>query len=131
MKMSPNDVENTRKIVLGCMKILYNKGTSQYLVNGLKSESTPMPERIAAQAVGVLKLFNDRANGTVPRELLLPAAALLVIEIGKFMAETGIGKPTGADVRAAAGLAKDLVVKAFSQKAPSAPAPQPGLVGGA
>jgi|GEM_PF-4943116 len=143
-KMSPEDTKATQKVVLGCMKILFDKSTFQYLKAGLSSDK-PMPEKLASETAGVMKLFAGRVQGEIPRQVLLPAGVMLMLEVAKFMSEAGFGEPTGADIKAAAPLLVQYLKKAFPaaggapaapaqaspQAAPVAPAPAaPGMIGG-
>jgi len=144
-KMSPEDSKAAQKVVLGCMKILFDKSTFQYLKSGLSSDK-PMPEKLASETAGVMKLFAGRVQGEIPRQVLLPAGTMLLLEMAKFISEAGLGEPTGDDIKAAAPLLVQYLKKAFPaggsgapaapaqagpQAAPVPPAPAaPGMIGG-
>ena len=147
MGMKPEDSEAAKKVVLGCMKLMFDKATHQHLVDGMQGPA-PMPEKLARNVVGVMKMFAGRAQGQIPRQVLIPAATMLVMELAEFVAKSGLGKPTGADVKAAVGLVVKLVKEAFPaggtppaqpaaqppappQPPMQQPAPQPGLIAGA
>lgn len=124
--MTPEDSEAAKKVVLGCLKIMFDKSTHQYLVQGMQG-TAPMPQKLATNVVGVMKMFAGRANGEIPRQVLIPAASMLVMELAKFAGEAGLGKPTGADVKAALQLVVKLVKEAFPAggQAPQQPAAAP------
>lgn len=135
-QMAPADAAAARKVVMGCSKILFDKSTHDYLVAGLKADQ-PMPVKLASQVVGVMKLFASRAQGEIPRQVLLPAGAMLILEVAKFIKEAGFGEPTGKDIAEAGPLLEKLLLKAFpppggggQPAAPQPAAPQPGLIGG-
>lgn len=139
MNMTPQDAQAVKKVVLGCMKIMYDQKTFEFFKNGLVRD-TPMPQKLAATAVGLVKLFNDRANGSVPRQVLLPAAAQLVLEVADFVEQSGLGKPTREEVAAAGKLLPDMILKTFpnpnqqtTQQPPDQVPAQPrgGLIGNA
>jgi hypothetical protein len=141
--MAPADQQAAQKVVLGCMKLLFDQSTHPYLLEGLK-KAGPLPQKLATETVGVMKMFSSRVtNGQIPRQVLLPAASLLLLEIAKFAAKAGLAKPTGNEIKQAGNLLPPLLMKAFppaggqapaaapaAQPAPAAPAPA-GLIGGA
>lgn len=139
MNMNPADSQAARKVVLGCMKLLFDPKTHGLLVADLKKDA-PMPAKLAMAAVGVMKTFSLHVtNGQIPRQVLIPAATMLLLEIAKFMAKAGLGKPTGKDIAAAGPLLVNLVKQAFpagggapTAAAPAAaPAAQPaGMIAG-
>lgn len=128
--MAPADKEAAKKVVLGCLKLMYDKATHQHLVQAMQGPA-PMPMKLAASTVGVMKMFATRVQGQIPRQVLIPAASMVVLEIAEFAAKAGFGKPTGADVKAAVQLLPKLLKDAFPNKgapgqpaqAPTAPAP--------
>jgi len=137
-QMPPADAAAARKVVMGCQKILFDKSTFQYLKAGLMSKQ-PMPVKLASNTVGVMKLFADRVQGEIPRQVLLPAGAMLILDVAKFVHEAGYGDPTNKDISDAKSLLEQLLVRAFPMKAAGAPAPaapapaaapQAGMIGG-
>jgi hypothetical protein len=135
--MAPADQAAAQKVVLGCSKLLFAKETHDYLVNGLKRPG-PIAAKIAAETVGVMKLFASRVKGEIPRQVLLPAATMLVMEIARFAGKAGFGEPSGKDVKDAIRMLPALLMKAFPPPAgpaapgavqPAAPAPG-GMIGG-
>lgn len=130
--MPPADAAAARKVVMGCQRILFDKATFQHLKAGLTAKS-PMPVKLASNVVGVMKLFADRVQGEIPRQVLLPAGAMLLLDVAKFIHEAGYGDPTNKDITDAKALLEQLLVKAFPPKAAPAPAPaapQAGMIGG-
>lgn len=130
--MPPADAAAARKVVMGCQRILFDKATFQHLKAGLTS-GQPMPVKLASNTVGVMKLFADRAKGEIPRQVLLPAGAMLLLDVAKFVHEAGFGDPTNKDIADAKALLEQLLVKAFPPAPaaqPAAPGPQPGIIGG-
>lgn len=139
--MPPADQEAAQKVVLGCLKLLFAKETHGFLVKGLKGPG-PLPQKLATETVGVLKLFSSRVSGgQIPRRVLLPAASMVLLEVAKFAAKAGLAKPTGNDIKQAGNLLPPLLMKAFppgGTPPATAPAAQPpavapapaGMIGG-
>lgn len=134
--MTPQENDALQRVVAAGMKIMFDPKTFPMLKAGVSKEG-PMPEKLAQQAVGLLKLLQDRANGSIPRQILIPAAMMLMLEVGRTIHDMGMPSPTPEDVQAAYKLLVPLVAKEFpkgGQAAPAVPppaappAPQPGLL---
>ncbi len=91
---------------------MYDAKTFPTFKQGME-KNMPMPDKLATEAAGLVKLLQDRANGSIPRQVLIPAALLLVLEIAKFMEDSGMAKPTPEDIKAAYEKLKVIMVKAF------------------
>lgn len=98
--MNPQDKIAIRRVVLAGMQVMYDKTTFQIFKAGMMKKE-PLPDKLATQAAGLMKSLQDKANGRIPRPILVPAAMMLVLEIAKFMEEVGLVKPTQDDIKAA------------------------------
>lgn len=134
--MTPADQTAAQKVVLGCSKLLFAKETHNMLVQGLKRDA-PVATKLAMETVGVMKQFASRVTGgEIPRQVLLPAATMLVMEVARFAGKAGLLEVKGEDVKQAIRMLPALLVKAFpppaaGQPAAAQPAPAPGgMIGG-
>jgi hypothetical protein len=121
--MTPNDQIATKRVVLAGMKLMYDEKTFPTFKAGMMKRM-PMPDKLASEAAGLVKMLQDKASGSIPRQVLLPAAAMLMIEIAKFMKDAKIAKPTPQDIQAAKTKLFQLMAKAFPNIQPRM-APQP------
>lgn len=96
-KINATDLE---RVVMAGMKLMYSKETRQFLINGL-NQDTPVDDRLATEAAGIIKMLDEKSNGTMPREVIIPAAVALMMEMVRFMIEGGIATPTGAEIKSA------------------------------
>ncbi|MDP3939812.1 MAG: hypothetical protein Q8R92_16970 [Deltaproteobacteria bacterium] len=141
--MNPKDQAATQRVVLAGKKIMFDPKTFPILMKGIKGDM-PMPDKLATEAVGLMKMLQDKANGSIPIQVLLPAAAMLMLEIAKFMRDSKQGDPTPEDIKAAYPKLVALLQKVFSNAGaappgqtaapspqPVAAAPAPGLMGAA
>ena len=110
--MKPEDQLAARKVVMAGMKIMYDKKTFQTFMAGMK-KNMPMPQKLATEAAGLVKMLQDKANGSIPRQVLIPAASMLLLEIAQFMTDAGMAEPTPEDLKAAKELLDPLMAKAF------------------
>ena len=127
MEMPAKDLEAFEKVVLAGMKIMYDKSTFKIFQAGMMKEGVPLPQRLANEAAGLMKMLMDKSGGKIPPQIIVPAATMLMMEMGKFMTEAGIAEPTGEDMRAASGILLKLLEGLFvkgAQPAPAAAEPQ-------
>lgn len=113
--MDPNDKIAVQKVVTAGKKIMFDESTFPQFKQGM-TKGMPMPQKLATEAVGLLVTLQDKANGTIPRQVLLPAALGLLLEIASFMEEAKVGEPTKQDITAAGQLLIKLVQKAFPMR---------------
>lgn len=119
--MNPNDQLAIRRVVMAGMKVMYDPKTWPTFQQGMQKDA-PMPQKLAGEASGLVKLLQDKAQGSIPRQVLLPASTMLMLEIAKFMSDAGIAKPTPEDIKAAGQLLLQMIPKAFPKGGPAAPA---------
>lgn len=124
MEMPPQDMQAFEKVVLAGMKIMYDKTTFPIFKSGMMKK-TPLPQRLATEAAGLMKMLMDKSKNSIPKQIIAPAAAMLLMEMGKFMTEAGIAKPKGDDIRQATmmmlKMLQSLYAKKPGQAAPAAP----------
>ena len=120
-----DNMENFRKIVLAGMKLMYDKNVFERTKAGMLRKNVPLPQRLAVETAGLMKVLMDKSGGKIPPALIAPAAAMLLMEMGKFMAEAGIEEPTPDQIREGTKLLMELLKRLFAPKqaAPAAPAP--------
>lgn len=135
MQMPEKDMADFEKVVLAGMRLMYNEKTFAIFQRGLTRTDRPVPQRLAAESAGLMKMLYDKSNGTMPKQIIAPAAAMLLMEMGKFMTEAGIEQVTSEQVREATGLLMNALKAMFAgqgkaeQPAPNA-APQAPAPGG-
>ncbi len=136
--MNPQDQLAVQKVVVAGRKIMFDEATFAQFKQGMMKDM-PMPQKLATEAVGLMVTLQDKANGSIPRQVLLPAALGLLLEIASFMEEAKVGSPTKQDIAAAGQMLIALVQKAFPkppvnrmQPGPAQPqaAAQPPAAGG-
>ena len=133
MEMPVQDQESLQKVVMAGMKLMYDPKIFPMFEQGLKSKA-PLPDMLAAQAVGLLKLLMDKSQGTIPKNVILPAAVMLMLEMGDFMVKAKMAQPTQADMQAAVKKVVELAMKVFGAPGggaatpPGAGMPAPGAM---
>ena len=135
MEMPQQDMEAFQRVVLAGMKLMYDKQTFGIFKAGMTKENVPVPARLAAESAGLMQMLYEKSNKSIPLQVIAPAAAMLLMEMGKFMTEAGVAKVSSADVQQGTQILMGLLKKMFGKQppapaAPPAPAPvappQPG-----
>ena len=108
--------ENFQKIVLAGMKLLYDKKVFERTKAGMLRKNVPLPQRLAIETAGLMKVLMDKSQGKIPAPLIAPAASMLLMEMGKFMAEAGIEEPTPDQIREGTKILMELLKKLFAPK---------------
>lgn len=135
------NAEALERVVLAGTKVMYDPKVFPTFAEALKGGG-PLPQVMATQAVGLLKILMDKSRGAIPKNVLIPAAVALMVEMGDFIVKAGLGKPTQGDMQNAIKLVVGMVAKVFGgapggahgprpMPAPQGPpaAAQPGLIG--
>ncbi len=125
---NPKDMQAFEKVVLAGMKLMYDKKTFDIFKRGMMRQDRPLPQRLAAEAAGLMQMLMEKSGGKIPPQVIAPAAAMLLMEMGKFMKESGLGDPKEEDVRQAIALLMKLLDQLFGKGKQEAPAPAPQQV---
>jgi len=110
--MKPDEQQALQKVLIAGMQLMYDKGTFK-IFRASMVKPGPLPQKLAREAAGLVKILQDKANGAIPRPLLIPAAYLLMLEIARFMEDAELAKPTPQDIAAAFKLMVPLMAKEF------------------
>ncbi len=121
------NVRAFEKVVTAGMKLMYDENTFEIFKRWLMRKDRPVPQRLAAEAAGLMKMLFEKSNGTMPQEVIAPAAAMLLMEMGKFVTEAGIEQVTSAQVKEGTALLMNALKTMFGGGQPAAQpaAPQP------
>lgn len=133
--------EQLQRVVLAGEKIMYDKSTFHIFQAGL-SKPGPLPEKLAKEAAGLVKILNERAKPAIPKNLIIPSAVMLLTEMADFMVKAKLATPTKEDIVAAIKMLVEIVMKLYGvqqpaaqgvPQQPAAPQPaapaQPGMIG--
>lgn len=124
------DMDNFQKLVLAGMRLMYNEKTFGIFKSGMLRKDRTVPQRLAAESAGLMKMLFDKSGGKIPAQIIAPAAAMLLMEMGKFMKEAGVADVTSEDVKQGTALLMNALKAMFAnaQGATPAPAPAPAAV---
>jgi len=112
-----------QKVVLSGMKLLYSPSTRKMLMDGISADA-PMPQKLAMEIAGVMKLIDDRTPAGIPPQAIAPGAIMLLFDLAAFMRQAKIGNPSDEDVMAAIKVMKGLLLELFTKHGKGATAQQ-------
>lgn len=127
------DQEALSKVILAGMKLMYDPKTFPIFKAGM-SKPGAVDDKLATQAAGLMKMLVERSNN-MPRQVIAPAAAMLLVEMAKFMEEAGMQGPTEDELKSAIMKLLKIILRLFgtggqAPQAEQAPA-QPAMMEGA
>lgn len=103
-----------QKVVLSGMKLLYSPSTAKLLDDGLKAD-VPMPQKLAIEIAGIMKLVDERTPKGIPPEAIAPGAVMLLFDLAHFMRQSGAGNPTDEDIQAAIKILHKFLLVIFTK----------------
>lgn len=103
-----------QKVVLSGMKLLYSPSTAKLLDDGLKAD-VPMPQKLAIEIAGIMKLVDERTPKGIPPEAIAPGAVMLLFDLAHFMRQSGAGNPTDEDIQAAIKILHKFLLEIFTK----------------
>lgn len=87
-KLDPRKAEQLERIVIAGMKIMFSKETHQMMLDELNSEA-PIVQKLSEGILKLMTLMLQQSNGTMPRDLIIPAAGILLARAVEFLVKTG------------------------------------------
>jgi len=128
------------RVVVAGMTALYSPQTREHLMAGLQGDQ-PIAQKVAMQIAGLMKMLDMKSGMKIPKQVVIPAAITLMMDLFKFLHEAGV-KYEQEDVSEASGLLVKILVdeyKVMQAQGGGAPAAQPaqpqpaaptGMIGG-
>lgn len=126
MSPNPQDADALHRVVLAGMKLMYAPQVFPMFKQALEAGG-PLPQVLASQATGLMKILMDKANGSIPKQVVIPAGAMLLAEMADFMRKAKLANPSEKDMQEAVQILVRALVQQFAggQRAPGS-APTPG-----
>lgn len=146
-KANPKLAPVIKKVVEAGKKVMYSKESRDLFIQQVKGGTDP--ESIGAAVAKLMGILSNQSKGTIPPEVLVPAATLLMCEGLQFMEEAGlveitpdflaaVTKAMGSAVLQLLGVSPEKLTGLLQKQGqppaqPIQPAPdaQPGIVQGA
>jgi len=86
--MPPKMKNAFERVVLAGKKILYSKETQQMVDEFLQGD-LPVANKLGEGVANIVVMIDNKANGAVPKDVLIPAATVLLFDAADFLKRTG------------------------------------------
>lgn len=86
--MGPEREDAFRRVVLAGKKILYGKET-QGMIDEFMATDAPIEEKLGTGIANLLILIDNKANGNVPKDVMIPAGTVLLFDAADFLRQSG------------------------------------------
>lgn len=86
--MGPEREEAFRRVVMAGKKILYGPET-QDIVNEFMGQDAPIEEKLGVGIANLVIMIDNKAQGNIPKDVMIPAATVLLFDAADFLRESG------------------------------------------
>lgn len=105
--------EAYERVVAAGMQVMFSKQSNQAAVDSIQRGDGPLAQRLGMAIAGLIGMIVKESNGTVPPQVLIPAAVELLSQAADFLRKAGI-EPVNNKVF---GDAMDVMITAILQSA--------------
>lgn len=88
MKLSPQQGPQLQRIVVAGMKVMFAPQTRHMLQQALQG-SSPIGVKVGQGVAGLLGLLQQESQGSLPKNLLIPAGMVLCVHACEFLDQSG------------------------------------------
>lgn len=88
IKVPPELKSAYERIVLAGMKVMFDKNTHEMAMQALQGDG-PIEQRLAKGISDLMTILWKQSNGSMPPQLIVPAAIELMLEAADFINESG------------------------------------------
>ena len=76
------------RVVLAGQRIMYGKETKQ-VVEQFLSHDMPVANKLGEGVANLVVMIDNKANGAIPKDVLIPAGTVLLFDAADFLKQTG------------------------------------------
>lgn len=77
------------RVLTAGMKMMYSADNSQMMQEIIMDESIPIANKLGEGIANLLVMMDNQANGSIPKDTLIPAGVALMFEAADYMFECG------------------------------------------
>lgn len=109
----PPELQNAyERVVAAGMKVLFSKETHKFMLDQLQAPGSNA-EKLGQGIAKVMVFMFNESNGTMPQEVIVPAAMLLLLKAADFVNQSGKGKITDEEIGQAMEILIDSLFEGF------------------
>lgn len=114
LQLPPELQDAYDRVVAAGMKVLFSKDTHQFMLDQINAPGEASQKLGAGIAKVVVFLFNE-SNGTMPQEVIVPAAMLLLLKAADFINKSGKGEISDEEIGMAMEVLIDSLFEGFGE----------------
>lgn len=89
MKVNPQQQRQLLRIVAAGMKVMFDQNTHHMMLEAI-NQPGPIEDRLANGIIGLIAILWRESKGSIPPELVIPAAMVLLAEAADFLNKGGM-----------------------------------------
>lgn len=86
--LDPQKASQLDRIVVAGMKVMFSKETHHLMLDELDSDA-PVSDKLAQGIAKLMIMLYEQSSGTMPPDLIIPAAGILMAKAVEFMVKSG------------------------------------------
>lgn len=83
------DTQMLKALVVDGMQSMYGPKTRAMFLKAVMADPKAIPENLAREIAGIIRLLDEKAKGKLPKNLFVPVAAALIADALDFLERTG------------------------------------------
>lgn len=114
IQLPPEMQDAYTRVVAAGMKVMFSKETHDAMLQQLNAPGDTATKLGQGIAKVILFLFNE-SNGTMPQEVIVPAAMILLIKAAEFVNQSGKGQVSDEEIGQAMEVLIDSLFEGFGE----------------
>lgn len=86
--MGPERQDAFKRIVMAGQRVLYGR-ESQGIIDEFMAQDAPLEEKLGAGIANLVVMLDNKANGNIPKDVLIPAGTVLLFDAADFLRQSG------------------------------------------
>ena len=87
--MSPEQLAAFDRVVAAGKKVLYSKESADMVQGLMMDDEIPLRNKLGEGVANLLVMMDNQANGSIPKDTLIPAGVAILFEAADYMFECG------------------------------------------
>lgn len=87
--MSPEQLSAFDRVVAAGKKVLYSKESAEMVQGLMMDDEIPIRNKLGEGVANLLVMMDNQANGSIPKETMIPAGVAILFEAADYMFECG------------------------------------------
>ena len=97
IKMPPELQNAYDRVVTAGMKVMFSKESHRAMLQEIQRPG-PLDKRLGRGIAGLMLMLFKESNGSIPPSVIIPAGVKLLMEAVDFLRDSGLEKPSNADI---------------------------------